>query len=349
MEQVLWWLVLAVSMFAGSFLAGLVPLIVVSMSESKLRSVSAFGGGLLVGTVLTVVIPEGVETLFQALESDTSSHGKDEASHFIALSLLFGFGMMFIIDQFSAFLGSEAYHNHPRHYHPVASDLLPIQMNQLQNGRVINSTTSSYKSQRGGNHKTSGSGSAFLGVIVHCMADGVAMAAASFSKQDNLEMLVFMAIILHKVPTAFGLCSYMLASGHHSKRYIKRALVIFSLSAPLAFLSTLYLLGVLELDESQTQLWTGLLLLFSAGSFLYVAAVHVLPEIKENINEDNESSFEDHSSPSVVLSADRLTAQSFPLKQGSGKRFNYAIAFNTFFISLGMFLPLLLSSGHSHH
>ncbi|VDO63554.1 unnamed protein product [Onchocerca flexuosa] len=50
-------------MFVGSFLAGLIPL-AFSMSEKRTRLLSTFGAGLLVGTALSVIIPEGVEALY---------------------------------------------------------------------------------------------------------------------------------------------------------------------------------------------------------------------------------------------------------------------------------------------
>ncbi|CAJ0577122.1 unnamed protein product, partial [Mesorhabditis spiculigera] len=54
---------LSLAMFLGSYLAGYVPLLF-TMSESRMRILSIFGAGLLVGTALSVIIPEGVESLY---------------------------------------------------------------------------------------------------------------------------------------------------------------------------------------------------------------------------------------------------------------------------------------------
>jgi zinc transporter ZupT len=54
--------------------------------------------------------------------------------------------------------------------------------------------------------------------------------------------------------------------------------LIFAAAAPLTALISAFLLSGVSLDEVQMMKWTGLLLLFSGGSFLYVSAVHVLPE-----------------------------------------------------------------------
>lgn len=50
---------MCIAMFAGAFGSGYIPLSF-SMSESRLRMVTIFGAGLLVGTALIVIIPEGI-------------------------------------------------------------------------------------------------------------------------------------------------------------------------------------------------------------------------------------------------------------------------------------------------
>ena len=52
-------------MLLGSYIAGSIPLFF-SLSEEKLQLVSVMGAGLLVGTALSVIIPEGMQTLNMA-------------------------------------------------------------------------------------------------------------------------------------------------------------------------------------------------------------------------------------------------------------------------------------------
>ena len=40
---------------------------------------------------------------------------------------------------------------------------------------------------------------ATLGLVVHAAADGIALGAASATSRLNVELIVFMAIMLHKV------------------------------------------------------------------------------------------------------------------------------------------------------
>ena len=42
---------------------------------------------------------------------------------------------------------------------------------------------------------------ATLGLVVHAAADGIALGAAATTNQTDVEMIVFLAIMLHKVST----------------------------------------------------------------------------------------------------------------------------------------------------
>lgn len=192
-------ILLVIVMLIGSYLAGSIPL-VVSLSEEKLKVVTVFGAGLLVGTALTVIIPEGIRALYSeggnsghssishspnapghtlsldgggvaaAAAVGGDDHGSNEHSSTIGLSLVLGFVFMMIVDQISSRRGSDSY------------------------GSDRNST-------------------ATIGLVVHAAADGVALGAAATTSHQDVEMIVFLAIMLHKAPAAFGLVSFLLHEG----------------------------------------------------------------------------------------------------------------------------------------
>lgn len=54
-------------MFIGSLLAGFAPLFL-NVSDSQLQTISAVGAGLLIGTALGVILPEGAEAFRTAQE-----------------------------------------------------------------------------------------------------------------------------------------------------------------------------------------------------------------------------------------------------------------------------------------
>ncbi|KAG5458713.1 MAG: hypothetical protein BJ554DRAFT_1012, partial [Olpidium bornovanus] len=66
-DSSIWLVVLSFSMLIGSFLAGIVPL-GFHLSETRLHVATTFGAGLLVGTALGIIVPEGVETLYAAYQ-----------------------------------------------------------------------------------------------------------------------------------------------------------------------------------------------------------------------------------------------------------------------------------------
>ncbi|MEE6473797.1 hypothetical protein FKM82_010176, partial [Ascaphus truei] len=207
---------ISLGMFLGCFLLGLIPL-AVKLSEQKLQFVSVLGAGLLCGTALAIIIPEGIELLdgsskgdpvtcqniaqnVNSTESGTSGDDVVEKSlsvpphFFIGISLVMGFILMFIVDQ----IGSYCSYHDPR--------------TGMSSGTSITAT---------------------LGLVIHAAADGVALGAAVASSQVSVQVIVFFAVILHKTG---GTSQHRLSA-------------------------------------------TGNGMLFSAGTFLYVATVHVLPEI----------------------------------------------------------------------
>ncbi|RAL64192.1 hypothetical protein DID88_002085 [Monilinia fructigena] len=327
-------LVLSVIMCLSCFLAGAVPLSM-TLSASQLRLISTIGMGVLVGTSLVVIIPEGIEAVYTA-GSSAHSHGsrsvsiqerssglswvgglntiaysnkananrryvnlgsripepveveiitrdllpeekensppekpeekpangkeehpeEDESPTFwIGLSLILGFILMFLIDKL------------PRH----ASEKLQapaaprqISLNNLSQGM---SNISSSDEESDGflqsftpNPKQSRSLATTTGLVIHASADGIAMGASASTSNTKLGFIIFIAIMVHKAPAAFGLTS--------------------SRGAPFGAIATFLLVNILgggNIEGVKGQWWTGMLLLFSGGTFLYVA-MHAMQE-----------------------------------------------------------------------
>ena len=114
-------------------------------------------------------------------------------------------------------------------------------------------------------------------MIVHAAVDGVALGATLKEGDGALGLLVFVAIMLHKAPSAFGLSTYLLHHGITAEG-VKKRLILFSLSAPLGCFLTWIFLSLTMVTYKQEVLSS--LLLFSGGTFLFVATAHVLPEIQ---------------------------------------------------------------------
>ena len=126
--------------------------------------------------------------------------------------------------------------------------------------------------------------SATIGLIAHAAADGLAV-GASVSSSTETGVIVFLAIMLHKGPAAFGLSSFLKhikLEESKSKLY----LLIFALSSPIFAILTFFALKDTSFATDDN---IGLTLLFSAGTFIYVATVDVLPEVHSHDHEHDAS------------------------------------------------------------
>lgn len=243
--------VISVAMFVGCFLLGFIPLLF-RLSERSLQLVSILGAGLLCGTALAIVIPEGVSLLEESWSAShsagvappglnaseravTSADAGPPPRFFIGLSLTLGFTLMFVVDQLGGYLSS-----HDR----VSSVGI----------------------------------TATLGLVIHAAADGFALGAAVATGQVTVQVVIFLAVGLHKAPAAFGLVSFLMHSGL-DKRYIQGHLLAFSAAAPTVAIATYFILHATGDSTHSRLVATGVGMLFSAGTFLYVATVHILPEV----------------------------------------------------------------------
>src|SRR5437660_3489858 len=110
--------------------------------------------------------------------------------------------------------------------------------------------------------------SVLLGLVIHTFFDGIAI-ASGFLISGWLGWIIFLAVILHKVPEGFTASSVMLAGGSSRK--------IAWLASALLGLATV--LGVLTITVFTRSIAAGLPL--AAGVTLYVAASDLIPEVNK--------------------------------------------------------------------
>lgn len=108
------------------------------------------------------------------------------------------------------------------------------------------------------------------GLTIHTFFDGVSIATA-FLVNFKVGLLVFIAILLHKVPEGFTVASIVLASGRSARKAAAATLIIGT--ATFAGVVTVALL------ESRVATAVTYALPFSAGVTLYVAASDLIPEV----------------------------------------------------------------------
>lgn len=309
---------------------------------------SAMGTGVLVGTSMIVIIPEGIETLYTAHEADEhtqtqrqvylddlnipkalharspvrnpevidrwkdnlarakgnaetiadltdpatwsraaqdpepieddgddpvqigrpegSEHLKEKEKHkephaWVGLSLIFGFILMYLIDVLPHIMAASP--SRPLH----------ISLSNLSSG--LHHSPSHSPSLHPVDTAQSGAQSnppaTTIGLVIHAAADGIALGASSSTSSTKLGLIIFLAIMLHKAPAAFGLTSVLLKQGL-SKRTARTHLIVFSLAAPAGAIATWVAVNILGREtlggEEGMQFATGCVLLFSGGTFL---------------------------------------------------------------------------------
>lgn len=106
---------------------------------------------------------------------------------------------------------------------------------------------------------------ALVGLMPHAFFDGVAI-AGGFLASPELGFLIFMAVLLHKVPTGVALASVMLASGSSRRQAIQGV----------AATSIAMVLGAIVTPVVEWLTHYGFAL--AAGVTIYVAASNLIPE-----------------------------------------------------------------------
>ncbi|KAG0316772.1 hypothetical protein BGZ97_006384 [Linnemannia gamsii] len=203
---------------------------------------------------------------------------EDDAHKYIGLALLSGFILMFLIDQ----MGPTHAHSHNNHV--SVADFTELHNLQLEDSNIRMPSAAGMNAGGGkkrGNPIT-------IGLVVHAAADGIALGASA--SRPELRFIVFLAIMLHKAPAAFGLSTVLLQHGF-SRRQTRQQVGIFSLAAPIGALLTYIFIQLSgHREEASLHWWTGMLLLFSGGTFLYVA-MHVMSEMNNTETSSGSSGY----------------------------------------------------------
>ncbi|KAI7574865.1 hypothetical protein KC319_g16158, partial [Hortaea werneckii] len=185
--------------------------------------------------------------------STTNTHDEDhDANHrephtWVGISLITGFILMYLIDTLPQHLTQPT---QPRRFSinltsfnlsRPASDPISAE-NETPTRSTFPNTSPDASHATHPHHRPS---STTLGLVIHAAADGIALGASSTttssssssSNQRNLSLIIFLALLLHKTPAAFGLTTTLLKQGL-SKRRARGHLLLFSLAAPVGALVT---------------------------------------------------------------------------------------------------------------
>jgi len=117
--------------------------------------------------------------------------------------------------------------------------------------------------------------SAFSGLFIHAFFDGVSI-SAGMEYNFTIGVLVFIAILLHKLPEGLTIASIMLAASQPRKTAFLASLAIGV--ATMLGIVVVFFISSVQKDA------VGIAFAFSAGAATYVGASDLIPEINRSKN-----------------------------------------------------------------
>ncbi len=227
------------AILCGALVGGALPLFGKARRSDVLLSFSA---GVMLGAAFFHMLPEAVEASGAA------------AVPFV----LAGFVLVYVLERFvlvhvcaepgpraAAFAGATNAHGAPGHVH-VHGDATGCDVHTM--GLA-----------------------AFVGMSLHTIGDGFALAAASM--EAELGLLVFLAILAHKIPNAFSLSAILRAEGYSRPRALAMN-AAFALMVPIGAGAFFVLRELIRVGT-----FTSIALAVSAGTFLHLSLSDILPDV----------------------------------------------------------------------
>lgn len=261
-----------------------VPLDNTKESEPLLKILLSFASGGLLGDAFLHLIPHALvpHTHLSSEEVHSHSHshnqGDEESEHghdmSVGLCVLLGIIMFLIVEKAVRIIKTD--HGHI-HVHNVTENLSKKNKNdkKLQKGSDKSDVDFKEKVENSENEiKIAG----YLNLVadfLHNFTDGLAI-GASYLAGKNIGYITTFTILLHEVPHEIGDFAILIQSG-----YSKRKAMMLQLTTAVGALLGTY---VSLLAEGMGDLATMWILPFTAGGFIYIATVSVIPELLIDTN-----------------------------------------------------------------
>jgi zinc and cadmium transporter len=245
-----------------SVLGGLFPLAVI-LNHTRLQIYLSFSAGAMLGAAFFHMMPEAVRV------------GSPETLYWTALGLL----ALFFLERFFSF-----------HHHEVCdpSSSTSDAGERSAGAQSVPHHAANTDAERHAESHHHGPGAmrwgpAAIGLAVHSLAGGVALASAVAADFDmgrgavGAGLGVFIATLVHKPADALTITALMLDSGA-PRRYAHLVNLAFALMIPAGV--GLFWVGTRSILPVSPAFWTAGALAFSAGTFLCIALSDLLPELQ---------------------------------------------------------------------
>jgi len=253
----------------------IIPLDNSEAMKPRLKVILAFASGGLLGDAFLHLIPHATHPHDHSehghhhdhVDEHENTHGHSHAHDMtVGLWVLAGIIAFLSVEKLVRLLKGEKGHGHT-HGHATSLPKKPMESNGKQNDKKIQKSTKVKKQD------VAISGYLNLAAdFAHNFTDGLAI-GASYLAGNSIGIITTITILLHEVPHEIGDFAILIKSGC-SKR---KAMMLQLLTAVGAIGGTaLALFGAGS--DNVTASWV---LPFTAGGFIYIATVSVLPELLE--------------------------------------------------------------------
>ncbi len=245
-------------LIAFAAFAGGVSVSFLTLGHRRLQVLLSFTGGVLLGVGMLHMIPHAF------LELDNRI---DKTMNWVLL----GFFVMFLLER--------AFHGHSHHTADGCESTTTCLHGATEHDRLHGHAPD--PAHHAHSPSQLGWSGAFIGLGLHSLTDGAALAAAVHSDIGHgvtwlAGLATFLAIALHKPFDAGIISTLMLGSGIPRKTRLTLNL-LYALAVPAG--AFFFILGINFLGDSQSSL-TGASLALAAGAFLCIAAADLLPEVQ---------------------------------------------------------------------
>ncbi|KAI7859075.1 ZIP zinc transporter-domain-containing protein [Circinella umbellata] len=297
------------------------------INTSSLNVLVSFAVGGLLGDVFLHLLPHAF--LGEHGEGGEAVHVNEQKNVLIGMGIFGGLFFFFVMDKLMrVFNGGGGAHDHGHHHHhdekkEDESVVIKKDTNN-QEGLRQRKKTNDEKNQEQDTKKKDHNEiklSAYLNLFAdftHNMTDGLAM-AASFYASPSVGATTAVAVFFHEIPHEVGDYAILIQSGFSKKR----AMMAQFTTAVGAFLGTIIGIIIEQVSRADTGekdtlvvgedtgiLGTGLhpsdlVIPFTAGGFMYIATVGVIPELLQvtgKIQKDRRQALAEFASMLVGLS-----------------------------------------------
>lgn len=153
--------------------------------------------GLLIGAALAIIIPECVAGQDERRDADrrgvsTMYTADPNSTHAMGISLLAGFAVMLLVENLSP------HPPHPVDPEAIADDECEHHDHAPRQPRGSMAPMLPKEAEECKTHAAAHGLSATLGLVIHGLADGIALGASSLSGHAELGLIVFLAVLVHK-------------------------------------------------------------------------------------------------------------------------------------------------------